>query len=82
MAAVVTLCWFMFFGFSRLAAPACDLLDRTAWAFASGFGTAGFLLPFTYVEPAWLRLLLAVALGAIGTAVGWWLGTLGFPQFC
>jgi hypothetical protein len=82
LAAVTTWCWVMLFGISRFAIPACELLDRTAWTFACGFGTAGLLLPLTYVERVWMRLVTAGCIGAAATAAGWWMGTAAFPGFC
>jgi peptidoglycan/LPS O-acetylase OafA/YrhL len=80
--ALTALSWMMFAGLSRSNAPACELMDRVAWLFAAGAATAAFLLPFTYIRRAWLRLLVAALAGGVAAAAAWELTVMLFPQFC
>ena len=79
---VTALSWIVFAGLTRLNAPACELMDRIAWLFTAGAATSAFLLPLTYFDRTWFRLLAAALACGVAAAAALALTTLLFPQFC
>jgi hypothetical protein len=74
--------WLMFAAISRSATPACELMPRVAWWFASGASLAALFLPLKLIDGTWRRAAIAVAAAALAGAAAGWLTMMLFPQFC
>jgi drug/metabolite transporter (DMT)-like permease len=74
--------WVLYAVLTRQLVPACELLPRTAWAFATGAGVAVFLWPWSYAVPGPVKAAAAVALAAIVAALAFWGTAALFPRFC
>jgi hypothetical protein len=80
---MATVClWLVYAAVTRSAVPACELLPRTAWAFASAAGGALFLLPWTYIDRPFLRIGAGLLLGGGAAAAAFFATAALFPRFC